>query len=32
MERQEDSVLPGSENPYFSLSPASLSHDRLIGS
>jgi len=30
--RQENEVLPGLENPKYSLFPASLSHDRMIGS
>jgi len=29
--RQENGVLPGSENPSYSLFPASLNHDRMIG-
>src|SRR5512139_4012816 len=29
--RQENAVLPGSKNPEYSLFPASLSHDRMIG-
>jgi hypothetical protein len=29
--RQENLVLPGSKNPEYSLFPASLSHDRMIG-
>jgi hypothetical protein len=32
MERQEDFVLPGFLNPYYSVSHAFLSHDKLIGS
>ena len=31
-ESQEGLVLPGSENPCFSVSPASQNHDKLIGS
>ena len=29
--RQEDALLPGSQNPKYSLFPASQSHDRMIG-
>lgn len=32
MERQEDLLLPGLLNPYYSLSHAFPSHDKLIGS
>jgi hypothetical protein len=31
-ERQEDELLPGSKNPDFSVFPASLNPDKLIGS
>ncbi len=32
MERQEDLLLPGFLNPYYSVSHAFLNHDKLIGS
>lgn len=32
MERQENELLPGSENPDYSVFPASLNPDKLIGS
>jgi hypothetical protein len=32
MERQEDLLLPGLLNPYYSLSHAFPNHDKLIGS